>query len=144
MTQRFYLVVRPSRALAYFHVVASQWTRVALNPFQAIQWSTWIPQFSSLADVSLCKESPQVGASHPYDIDHNENHKSKGGKETHARARIAATTRTQVKKRAHEHNETSSQLNKCSNLNHNDPDACLWSLGVLECSIEAWCAAPCA
>jgi hypothetical protein len=23
--------------LAYFHVVASQWTRVALNPFQAIQ-----------------------------------------------------------------------------------------------------------
>jgi hypothetical protein len=26
--------------LAYFHVVASQWTRVALNPFQVIQWST--------------------------------------------------------------------------------------------------------
>jgi hypothetical protein len=26
--------------LAYFHVVASQWTRVALNPFQAIQRST--------------------------------------------------------------------------------------------------------
>jgi hypothetical protein len=23
--------------LAYFHVVASQWTRFALNPFQAIQ-----------------------------------------------------------------------------------------------------------
>jgi hypothetical protein len=23
--------------LAYFHVVASQWTKVALNPFQAIQ-----------------------------------------------------------------------------------------------------------
>jgi hypothetical protein len=23
--------------LAYFHVVASQWTRVALNPFQVIQ-----------------------------------------------------------------------------------------------------------
>jgi uncharacterized protein YggT (Ycf19 family) len=23
--------------LAYFHVVVSQWTRVALNPFQAIQ-----------------------------------------------------------------------------------------------------------
>jgi hypothetical protein len=25
------------------HVVASQWTRVALNPFQVIQKSTWIP-----------------------------------------------------------------------------------------------------
>jgi hypothetical protein len=23
--------------LAYFHIMASQWTRVALNPFQAIQ-----------------------------------------------------------------------------------------------------------
>jgi hypothetical protein len=33
----FYPVVRPSRTLAYFHVVASQWTRVALNPFQVIQ-----------------------------------------------------------------------------------------------------------
>jgi hypothetical protein len=32
-----------------------------------------------IADVSLCEESPQVGASHPYNIDHNENHKSKGG-----------------------------------------------------------------
>jgi hypothetical protein len=26
--------------LAYFHVVASQWTRVALNPFQVIRRST--------------------------------------------------------------------------------------------------------
>jgi hypothetical protein len=26
--------------LVYFHVVVSQWTRVALNPFQVIQWST--------------------------------------------------------------------------------------------------------
>jgi hypothetical protein len=33
----FYPVVRPSITLAYFHVVASQWTRVALNPFQVIQ-----------------------------------------------------------------------------------------------------------
>jgi hypothetical protein len=135
-------MVRPSRPLAYFYVVVSQWTRVALNPFQAIQWSTWIPQFYFLADVSLCEESPQVRVSHPYNINHNENHKSKGGKETHAKARVAATTRTQVKKRAHKYNATSSQLNKCSNLNHNDPGACLRSLGVLGCSMEAWCCAP--
>jgi hypothetical protein len=32
--------------LFYFHVVASQWTRVALNPFQVIWWSTWIPRVS--------------------------------------------------------------------------------------------------
>jgi hypothetical protein len=43
--------------------------------------------------------------------------------ETYAKARVAATTHTQVKKQAHKHSATSSQLNKCSNLNHNDPDA---------------------
>jgi hypothetical protein len=32
-----YPVVRPSITLAYLHVVVSQWTRVALNPFQVIR-----------------------------------------------------------------------------------------------------------
>jgi hypothetical protein len=85
-----------------------------------------------------CEESPQVGASHPHKIYHNENHKSKGGKETHAKARVATMTRTQVKKRGHKHSSMSSQLNRCSNLNHSDPNTCLWSLGVLGCSMEAW------
>jgi hypothetical protein len=80
---------------------------------------------------SLFEESPQVGVSHPYNIDLNENHKSKGGKETHASARVIAMTRTKVKKRAHKHSIESLQLNKCSNLNRNDLDACLRSLGVL-------------
>jgi hypothetical protein len=62
---------------------------------------------------------------------------------THAKARVAATTRTQVKKRAHKNNAASSQHNKCSNLNHNDPYACLRSLAVLGCSMEAWCPVPC-
>jgi hypothetical protein len=100
--------------------------------------------FLPYSRCSLCEEYPQVGVSHPYNIDLKENHKSKGGKETHARARVAAMTRTQVKKQAHKHSATSLQLNKCSNLNHSDPDVCLWCLGVLGCSMEAWCAAPCA
>jgi hypothetical protein len=100
--------------------------------------------FFLIADVCLCEEPPQVGASHPYNIEYNENHKSKGGKETHARARVAATTCTQVKKRAHKHSATSLQLNKCSNLNHNDPDACLQSIDILGYSKEAWYTAPCA
>jgi hypothetical protein len=97
----FYVVVRPSITLAYFHVVASKWTRVALNPFQEIQWSTWIHGFLPYSQCFPCEESPQVGVSHPYKVDHNENHKSKGGKETHAKARIATMSRTQVKIRAH-------------------------------------------
>jgi hypothetical protein len=66
------------------------------------------------------------------------------GIETHAGARVVATTHTQVKKRAHNHSAASSQLNKCSNLKNNESDACLRSLGVLGCSMEAWCTAPCA
>jgi hypothetical protein len=60
------------------------------------------------------------------------------GIETHASTRVVATQRTQVKKRAHNHGEARSQLNKCSNLKHNDLNACLWSLGVLGCSMEAF------
>jgi hypothetical protein len=67
------------------------------------------------------------------------------GIETHARGRVTAVTRTQVKKRAHKHSSASfSQINKCSNLKHNGPDACLWSLGVLGCSMEVWYPASCA
>jgi hypothetical protein len=66
------------------------------------------------------------------------------GIETHARARVTAATRTKVNNRAHKRSAASSQLNKCSNLKHNDPDACLRSLGVLGCSMEAWCTTSCA
>jgi hypothetical protein len=62
---------------------------------------------------------------------------------THARTRVAAIPRTQVEKRAHKNRAASLQLTKCSILNHNDPDACLWSLGVLGCSMEAWGVTPC-
>ena len=65
------------------------------------------------------------------------------GIETHTRTRVAATTRTQVKKRAHKNSAVSSQLNKCSNIKHNDSDACLRSLDILGCSMEAWCVSPC-
>jgi hypothetical protein len=63
---------------------------------------------------------------------------------THETARVATATCTQVKKRAHKHTTASSQLNKCSNLKHNNSDVCLRSLGALGCSMEAWCTAPCA
>jgi hypothetical protein len=57
--------------------------------------------FLTYSICSLCEESPQVGVSHPYKIDLNENHKSKGGKETHTKARVGAKSCTQVKTRAH-------------------------------------------
>jgi hypothetical protein len=66
----------------------------------------------------FCEESPQVGASHPYNIDHNKNHKSKGGKETHARTRVTAMTHTHKSRIEHTnttqrvHNSTSAQFSK--------------------------------
>jgi hypothetical protein len=120
-------------------------SKIALNPSQVIQLSTLSTMvFFLIAVVSLCEESPQVGSSHPYNIDHNKTARVREAIETHASARVAATQRTQVKKQAHKHSVASSQLNKCSNLEHNESDVCLRSLGVLGCSIEAWCIAPCA
>jgi hypothetical protein len=72
------------------------------------------------------------------------NHKSKVGIETHARARGTTMTRTQVKKRAQNTAQRVHNSNKCSSLKDNESDACLRSLGVLGCSMEAWCSAPCA
>jgi hypothetical protein len=72
------------------------------------------------------------------------NHKSKVGIETYAKARVATTTCTQVKKRAQNTTQRVHSSNKCSNLKHNELNACLRSLCVLECSRSAWCATPCA
>jgi hypothetical protein len=83
--------------LAYFHVMASQWTRVALNPFQVIQWSTWIPRLFFLITFPVCEESPQVGASRPYKIDHKERTRVRLGRATHTRLKHAAHQCTQVK-----------------------------------------------
>jgi dienelactone hydrolase len=69
-------------------------------------------------------------------------HKSKGGIATHTRARVAATTRTQDK---NEHRKEAHRVynsKKCSNLYHNEPDACMRSIGIIGCSMGAWCAVP--
>jgi hypothetical protein len=133
-------MVRPMPTPCYGDLLRS---RIALNPSQVIQGSTLSTMvFFLIVDVSLCEESPQVGASHPYNIDHNKTTRVREGIETHTSARVAATQHTQVKKRAHKHSAASSQLNKCSNIKHNKSDACLRSLGVLGCSVESWCSAP--
>jgi hypothetical protein len=77
--------------------VASQWTRVALNPFQVIQWSTWIPRLFFLISFPVCEESPQVGASRPCKIYHKERTRVRLGRATQTRLKNAAHQRTQVK-----------------------------------------------
>jgi hypothetical protein len=81
-------------------------SRIALNPSQVIQRSTLSTTvFFLIEDASLCEESPQVGASHLYNIDRNKTTRVREGIETHARARVAATQRTQSQ-------ETSTQTQR--------------------------------
>jgi hypothetical protein len=96
-----------------------------------------------ISSLSLFEESPQVGASHPYKFDHNETTGVRERIETHARAKVITTTHTQVKKRAHNTTHQVHSSNKCSNLKHNELNACLWSLDILRCSRGAWCSVPC-
>jgi hypothetical protein len=91
-TRWFYLVVRPMPNPRCGDLL---WSRIALNPSQVIQWSTLSTTiFFLIADVSLCEESPQVGASHPYNIDHNKTTRVREGIETHTSARVTATQST--------------------------------------------------
>jgi hypothetical protein len=45
-----------------------------------------------------------------------------------------------------QHGTTQQSYNpkKCSNLYHNETNACLQNLSVVGCSMGAWCGAPCA
>jgi hypothetical protein len=63
------------------HVVASQWTRVALNSSQVIQWSTWIPQCSFYFALFPFARNLHNLESLALTIRINVKHKSKGGKQ---------------------------------------------------------------
>jgi hypothetical protein len=68
--------------IAYFHVVVSQWTRVALNPLSSdpmINLNTMV--FYLLSILPVCEESPQVGASRPYNTDHKESTRVRMGEQ---------------------------------------------------------------
>jgi hypothetical protein len=87
------------------------WSSIALNPSQVIQWLTLSTTvFFLIADVSLCEESPQVGDSHPYNIDRNETTRVREGIERHASTTVAGTQCTQVKKQAHTHTHTGQRV----------------------------------
>jgi hypothetical protein len=66
------------------------------TPFK---WSNDQLEYHNFLPYSLlpvCEESPQVGASRPYNIDHKERTRVRLGRETHTRLKYAAQPRTQV------------------------------------------------
>jgi hypothetical protein len=86
-------------------------SRIALNPCQVIQLSTLSTTvFFLIADVSLCEESPQVRASHPYNIDHNKTARVREGIETHASARVISLTGAPLMATSHSRGDTEAAL----------------------------------
>ena len=68
--------------LAYFQVVASQFDEGCTQPLSSdpmINLNTTI--FSLLSILPICEESPQVGASRPYNIDHKESKRVRMGEQ---------------------------------------------------------------
>jgi hypothetical protein len=82
--------------LAYFHVVASQWTRVALNPFQVIQWSTWIPRFFLSLSFSRLRAISTTWSLSPLQWWSQKMYWSKGGESNTHKTQITAQSCTQV------------------------------------------------
>jgi hypothetical protein len=68
--------------LAYFQVVASQFDEGCTQPLSSdpmINLNTMV--FSLLSILPVCEESPQVGASLPYNIDHKESTRVRMGEQ---------------------------------------------------------------
>jgi hypothetical protein len=93
-TRDIYLVVRPSNSclLPCCGVPMDEGCTQPLSSDPMIDLNTTV--FYLLSTLPVCEESPQVGASLPYNIDHKRKHKSKDGRATHARPKSSAHTHT--------------------------------------------------
>jgi hypothetical protein len=96
-----------------------------------------------ISTISRCEESPQFGFSHALHNWSQMNTRVRGKRSTHTSESCSNNTHTK-QERAHETTQRSYSSNKCSNLYHKETNACLWSLGVVGCSMGTWCAASCA
>jgi hypothetical protein len=77
-----YSVVRPMPTPRCGDLLRS---RIALNPSQVIQWSTWVPRLSSFVDFSHLRGISTSWSLSPLQCWSHKKHRSKGGKATHAR-----------------------------------------------------------
>jgi hypothetical protein len=113
------------------HVVVSQRTRVALNPFQAVQRPTWIPRcFAFTLLYPACEESPQLGASRPYNLMFTKKHRSKDGMSNAHKTQNQSTNTHTSHNSSSQHNPKSSLLKWSSSCYHKESNARNWSLGA--------------
>jgi hypothetical protein len=95
-TRDFYTVVRPSNTclLPRCGVPMDEGCTQPLSSDPIINLN--ITVFLSLSTLPVCEESPHVGASRPYNIDHKESTRVRLG-EQHIRLKSTAQPRTQAK-----------------------------------------------
>jgi hypothetical protein len=98
-TRDFYPVVRPSNTclLPRCGVPMDEGCTQPLSSDPMINLNT-TAFFLSLSPV--CEESPQLGASHPYNDDHKRSTEVREGRATHTRLKTTEQQRTQVTTRA--------------------------------------------
>jgi hypothetical protein len=136
-------VVRPSNTclLPRYGVLMDEGCTQPFSSDPMIDLNTTI--FSLLSILPICEESPQVGASRPYNVDHKRITEVSEGKATHARLNPQHThahqSRLELKTRRGEFTtqtelKSITQQSKCVEAESKS----------LRCFVKAWCSAPCA
>jgi hypothetical protein len=130
--------------LAYFHVVASQLDEGCTQPLSSdpmINLNTTV--FSLLSILPVCKESPQVGASRPYNIDHKESTRVRMGEQhmqdPNPQRNHAHKPRLELETQHREFATQTELKSLTQSIKCVEAES-----GVLECLEKAWCPAPCA
>jgi hypothetical protein len=112
------------------HVVASQRTRIALNPSQAVQRPTWIPRCFALFTLSRSRGISTTWSLSPLHFDVHKEARSKGGmSNTHKTQNQSNNTHTSHNTSS-QHNSKSSLLKWSSSCYHKESNARNWSLGA--------------
>jgi hypothetical protein len=125
-----YPVVRPSPTLAYSTLwrPTDEGCTQPLSSGPKTHLNTTVFLFVSLYPVR--EESPQLGASRPYNLMITKKHRSKGGKSnTHKNQSKSTNTHTSQQLELKVHTR-SSRLRSSSNCYHNESNALEWSLGA--------------
>jgi hypothetical protein len=139
-----YPVVRPSSTLAYSTLWHPNGRGLQSTPLKRSKDPLEYHYVLLCLLYPACEESPQLGASRPYNLMFTKKHRSKAGMSNTHKTQNQSTTRTQVTTRAHNTTQKSSLLKWSSSCYHKESNARNWSLGAYECSENTWCAPPCA
>ena len=125
-----YLVVRPSPTLAYSTLWRPNGRGLHSTPLKRSKDPLEYHGVLLCLLYPACDESPQLGASRPYNLINTKNHGSKDGmSNTHKTQNQSINTHTSHNSSS-QHNPKSSLLKWSSSCYHKESNARNWSLGA--------------